>query len=305
MVSNTEESRGLRGLQAHKQRSLSSMLHDRVERHGRYCHFKETLFTNVHLRHNCLALTMVAAVKHFWINNNFCDYITIIYYQSKSMIFVFFVYFILYNQRAEPMTSQPQKLKTKTRRVRLGPRWRRSTRPACTAQSSTLVCPIKASPPGATATLGPALSQSLQSIPTVIPHSCCTGQGHEEEEGLVDAHTHTHTHAFSLLRTRAHTLKQTARQQARPETIVMLLWKKIRRPNEHVFHLERKKRYPSNAVNQRPWLTEIIVGKKKKALVHIFSAADQHPAEDLPAPDSSLYEFPSHSYSPLPPPAFK
>lgn len=86
-------------------------------KHGRYCHFKETgwrlntIFTNVHLRRNCLALTIVAAVKHFWINynNNIYDHITIIYYQSKSKTF----YFCFINKhldwswRQEIPTSQP------------------------------------------------------------------------------------------------------------------------------------------------------------------------------------------------------
>ena len=90
----------LRGLQAHKPFVLSSMLHYGLE-HGWYCHFKETgwllntIFTNVHLRLNCLALTIVAAVKHFWINynNNIDDHSTIIYYQSKSITVFFFLLF--------------------------------------------------------------------------------------------------------------------------------------------------------------------------------------------------------------------
>lgn len=69
-----------------------------------------TIFTNLHLRLNCLALTIVAAVKHFWINynNNIYDHITIIYYQSKSMTF-FFVLFQKHRTelQTETRTSQP------------------------------------------------------------------------------------------------------------------------------------------------------------------------------------------------------
>lgn len=88
----------LREPDAHTPLVLSSMLHYGLKNRW-YCHFKEaewwlnTIFTIVHWRLNYLALTIVAAVKHFWINyNNIYDHITIIYYQSKINDFFFVVF---------------------------------------------------------------------------------------------------------------------------------------------------------------------------------------------------------------------